>query len=436
MARMRSVLGKPAALFSGAVGVVVLAFLVFTPNAKAHAASIIVKPGEGTLAVAVLAARAGDTLKLRDGRYFGPILIDKPLEIMGSPGAVIDGRGQRSVLKVSAPDVVISGLTIVNSGTDLAHEDAAIFVDAKGNGVLIENNLLKGNLTGIFLKGPHKAMVRGNTIFGSTYFRVNSRGNGVYIWDSPGTIIENNDIHHGRDGIFVTTSKNDIFRGNTFRDLRFAIHYMYTSHSEVSGNRSINNDIGYAIMFSDHLKISGNLSLHDSKRAFLFNYVNRSAITDNVARGGSKKCVFIYDTNRNIFRGNTFEDCDIGIHFTAGSEFNDITGNAFIDNRDQVKYVGTRAVEWSLNGRGNYWSDNASFDLNGDGISDRPYHPNGLVDQVVWSHPLARLLLNSPAVQILRWAQSEFPSIRPGGVTDSAPLMAPPPMRAFPGVSR
>jgi len=46
-----------------------------------------------------------------------------------------------------------------------------------------------------------------------------------------------------------------------------------------------------------------------------------------------------------------------------------------------------------------------------------------MVDQIVWRYPLAKLLLNSPATQLLRWAQSEFPSLHPGGVTDSAPLM-------------
>jgi nitrous oxidase accessory protein len=28
-------------------------------------------------------------------------------------------------------------------------------------------------------------------------------------------------------------------------------------------------------------------------------------------------------------------------------------------------------------------------------------------------------------VKVLKWAQSEFPGIHPGGVTDSAPLMRP-----------
>ena len=31
-----------------------------------------------------------------------------------------------------------------------------------------------------------------------------------------------------------------------------------------------------------------------------------------------------------------------------------------------------------MNGRGNYWSDNPAFDLNGDGMADSPYRPNDL----------------------------------------------------------
>ena len=76
-------------------------------------------------------------------------------------------------------------------------------------------------------------------------------------------------------------------------------------------------------------------------------------------------------------------------------------------------------------GRGNYWSDNPAFDLNGDGIADTAYRPNDVIDQVIWRAPAAKLLLNSPAVQVVRWAQSAFPAIHPGGVLDSAPLMRP-----------
>ena len=48
------------------------------------------------------------------------------------------------------------------------------------------------------------------------------------------------------------------------------------------------------------------------------------------------------------------------------------------------------------------------------------------MDQVIWRAPAAKMLLNSPAMQVVRWAQSQFPAIHPGGVIDTAPLMAPP----------
>ena len=136
--------------------------------------------------------------------------------------------------------------------------------------------------------------------------------------------------------------------------------------------------------------------------------------------------MFIYNANKNEFHDNLFEGCAIGIHFTAGSERNAMSGNAFIRNRNQVKYVGTRHLDWSEGGRGNYWSDNPAFDLDGDGVGDNPYRPNDLVDRVLWTSPQAKVLMNSPAVQVIRWAQTQFPALLPGGVIDSRPLMAPP----------
>ena len=144
------------------------------------------------------------------------------------------------------------------------------------------------------------------------------------------------------------------------------------------------------------------------------------------ARVGPEKCVFIYNANKNSFHDNRFEACQIGVHFTAGSEGNEITGNAFVNNRNQVKYVGSRFLDWSKDGRGNYWSDNPAFDLNGDGIADSPYRPNDVMDKVLWTVPNAKILSTSPAVQIIRWAQSQFPALLPGGVVDSHPLMAAP----------
>jgi nitrous oxidase accessory protein len=378
-----------------------------------------------TLQAVLDAAAPGTVVQLSAGTYAGPALIDKTLTIDGG-GAVIDGGGRGSVITVEAPDVVLRNLVVRNSGIDLSEQDSGIFVGKGGDRALVENNRVEGNLIGIYLWGPDDAQVRDNTIVGLDDLRLNERGNGIQLWNTPGSVVEDNDVRLGRDGIFVTTSHHNVFRANRFRDVRFAVHYMYTNDSRVEGNVSQGNHLGFAIMFSDRLEILDNRSEGDRDHGLLLNYANGSRIEGNRVTGGAHKCVFIYNANKNDFLGNHFEGCDIGIHFTAGSERNVVSGNAFIDNRTQVKYVGTRHIEWSADGRGNYWSDAPSFDVDGNGIGDRAYHPNDLVDQVLWRHPSAKLLINSPALHLLRWAQAEFPALHPGGVTDSAPLMRPP----------
>ncbi|WP_186420265.1 nitrous oxide reductase family maturation protein NosD [Bosea sp. CS1GBMeth4] len=431
----------------------------------ARAERILVGPGSEDLQAILDRAAEGDVVVLRAGEHRAPVRLDRRLVLEGEPGAVLAGAGHGSVVTVSAPGAVVRGLTIRGSGTDAEKLDSGVFLAKSASRAIVEANRIEGNLYGIYLHGAEQAIARGNTIIGIRQGRVNEAGNGISVWNAAGAKVLDNDVSFGRDGIFSITSRNNVFKGNRFRDLRFAVHYMYTNDSEIADNVSTGNTVGFAIMYSHRLKVSGNLSDGDRDHGFLFNYANGSQISGNTvlgrlqpaerwmtsgmrtnearehglpvageaeplvaagARSGPGKCVFIYNANRNRFRDNWFEGCEIGIHFTAGSEGNEIAGNAFVRNQNQVKYVGTRYLDWSKGGRGNFWSDNPAFDLNGDGLGDSAYRPNDLMDKVLWTAPQAKLLANSPAVQVIRWAQAQFPALLPGGVVDSHPLMTPP----------
>ncbi|MEO3429320.1 nitrous oxide reductase family maturation protein NosD [Pelagibius sp. CAU 1746] len=388
------------------------------------------------LADAVAAARDGDVLRLLPGVHSGPAVIDRQLTLTGEEGVELVGNGKGSVLTLTAPGIRIEGLTIRGSGRDLPAMDSGILVRQQAPKAVIRNNRFEGNLFGVYLHGAAGSLVENNVIIGHDDLRLSEVGNGVSIWNAPGAQVTGNKIRYGRDGIFVTTSRDNLFKDNSFKDLRFAIHYMYTQDSRVIGNRSEDNHVGWAIMFSDRLEIRDNVSIRDRDHGLMLNATNESQITGNIVRDGGEKCVFIYNANKNLVADNLFQGCPIGVHFTAGSERNRVTGNAFIGNRTQVKYVGTRTVEWSVDERGNYYSDHPAFDLDGDGISDKPYRPNDLIDEILWTLPQAKLLLNSPAVTTIRWAQSRFPALYPGGVVDSAPLMQPPRARAIPEAAR
>lgn len=391
----------------------------------AGAATKAVTPGPGRLAAAIAAAQPGDVLHLEPGRHDGPVTLDKPLTLAGGGQAELDGRGQGSVITITGPDTVVRGLTILGSGSSHETIDSGIQIKKGGDRALIQGNRLTGNLYGVDVHGGIDVQVRGNRIEGRRDRRMNDRGNGVYVWTSPGLIVDGNVIDGGRDGILVTIGRKLTFTNNRFTNLRFAVHYMYAHDSTISGNVSIGNGLGYALMYSERLQVHDNISLGDRAHGLMFNYTNNSDVTGNLVRG-AEKCVFVYNSHRNILANNRFEGCDIGIHFTAGSERNGITGNAFVANRNQVKYVGTKDVEWSVEGRGNYWSDHPAFDLNGDGIADSPFRPNDLMDHVLWSQPAAALLVGAPVVQLVRWSQSSFPATLPGGVVDSFPLVTAP----------
>ncbi|QHG74756.1 nitrous oxide reductase family maturation protein NosD [Ensifer adhaerens] len=404
------------------LSVLLIGFLLASPLLAAERAVV---PGAGSLAAAIAGAQPGDVLVLTDGAYDGPVTIDRPLTITGPRGAVVNGLKQGSVVTIAASDVTLTGFTVTGSGRINQDLDAGVKIVQGANRARVEKLLVTDNMHGIDVHGGRDTIVSGNEIIGTRSARMNERGNGIYVWNSPGTLLQDNIIRYGRDGIFSNASADSIYRRNIMRDLRFAVHFMYTRNTEVSDNISIGNHLGFAIMFSNRAKILNNLSLGDREHGLMLNYANNADVSGNLVRGGTKKCLFIYNAHKNLVWGNRFESCGIGIHFTAGSEKNVLTGNAFIANREQVKYVGTRNMEWTHEGRGNFWSDHPAFDLNGDGVADSFYRPNDLMDQILWSQPAASLLTGSPAVQIVRWSQRDFPATLPGGVRDSAPLMRP-----------
>ncbi len=370
-------------------------------------------------------AQPGDTVKLHTGEFEGQFVIDVDnLTLLGPEdhSAVINGARKGRALWVKSSDVTIRHLTVTNSGISLPDMDAAIFLDQTAHRIVVEDNQLIDNSVGVYLWGTQDSYINGNKIVGNQDLRMSERGNGVTIWNAPGSQVVNNDIMYGRDGIFTNYSKQNTFSGNTFRNLRYGVHYMYTNDSEVSNNISIHNDIGYAIMFSDRITVSGNIALESVNQGIMMNYANHSTVEGNTVYQADK-CVYFYNANINKIYNNHFEQCEIGVHYTGAAQDNIVYDNAFLYNRSQVNYVGSRYEDWVYEGRGNYWGDHSGFDLDGDGISDTVYRPNDIIDQVVWRAPSSRILLNSPAVAVVRWAQSQFPALLPGGLMDSAPLM-------------
>ncbi|MFY0989162.1 nitrous oxide reductase family maturation protein NosD [Halomonas sp. C05BenzN] len=418
-----------------------LPFLFLLLPGLALAAEWRAVPGETPLQQVLAAAAPGDTVRVAEGEHVGNFTIDVSLELVGEPGAVLDGRRHGSVLTVAAPDVTVRDLHIREDGADINAMDSGIFVAREATGTRIENNRIEARGFGIWLDATPDVRVIGNRISGDTALRSQDRGNGLQLYNVTGAEIRDNEVWEARDGIYIDVSNHNRLIGNLLRDQRYGVHYMFSHSNEVRDNETRNNRLGYALMQSRQLEVVGNRSLRDQNYGFLMNFIVDSVIAENVSieaqrgslsaapdghaiSGTEGKALFVYNSLFNEIRDNLFARTEIGIHMTAGSEDNVFHGNAFVANETQVKYVALREQEWSHEGSGNYWSDYLGWDLSGDGLGDIPYEPNDSVDRLLWTYPMAKILMNSPAVQVLRWVQREFPILRPPGVRDSHPLMA------------
>ncbi|WP_445156518.1 nitrous oxide reductase family maturation protein NosD [Halomonas sp. E14] len=406
-------------------------------------AELRIAPNDGPLQSHIDAASPGSELILAEGTHTGGILIDKSLTLRGEPGAILDAEGHGDVIRVTAADVRIEGLTLRNSGFNLTDMNAGVHAERGAHRLHLEATRMENVAFGVWAWHLDEPTLIGNQFSGNTAVRSQDRGDAIRLYNISGGLVADNDVRDARDAIYVDTSRDLVFRNNRLRDSRFGIHYMFTHGGKIVGNHTSGTRAGYALMMSRDLEVVGNRSENDMNYGILMNYVNYSTIAGNhisgitawhgpagsehgVTLGADGKALFIYNSQSNEIVGNRLADSELGIHLTAGSEHNRLYGNAFINNRQQVMYVATRTQEWSHAGRGNYWSDYLGWDLDGDGVGDTPYEPNDAVDRLLWRFPEAKLLMHSPAVVALRWVQRQFPIFRAQGVQDSAPLMRTP----------
>lgn len=381
-------------------------------------------------------AEAGDQVMLASGVYAGNFEVRTGIRLIGKNEAVIDAQGQGHAIRVYAENVTLKHLIIKNWGENLTDQNAGIYSERNSNGLVIENNYLEGSGFGIWLQRGRNCKVLNNRVVGNPTLRSADRGNGIQLSSMKDSVVKGNEVSETRDGLYVINSQGNVLEKNIMHDLRYGIHYMYSYSNKILNNYAYSTRAGYAMMNSRHLEIRGNITENSEDYGFLLNYIIYSTIDGNVIKnvwtkpenkvlGRDGKALFIYNSGYNTISNNYIERAEIGIHLTAGSENVKVFGNSFIENPVQVKYVSNRQQEWSQEGQGNYWSNYRGWDMDGNGYGDVAFEPNDSVDKLFWKYPEAKLLMDSPAVLLLRWVQRQFPVLKSTGVKDSHPMMAP-----------
>lgn len=400
----------------------------------------------------IASAPAGATIRVDAGVYDGPFVIEKPLHLLASPGAVLRGDGKGQVVAVRAADVEIAGFGIRHSGRNLFDDHAAIYIT--GDRAMVHDNHISDMLHGIYVRKANDCRIFNNVILGdgareeaiadpvitglkpgdavgselcSVPDPLDRRGNGIHLWNSSGHIIAGNVIRGTRDGIYFSFTNDTVTRDNSIRHVRYGLHYMYSDGNVFERNIFSDNAAGAALMYSKRLVLRANRFVANrSHRAYglLLQSIDDTRIEDNTIEGNTVG-LYLENGNNNVVRANRIVGNYVGLRVddsTADCRFSE---NDFSGNIHPLETSGkNQGNQWAVAGRGNHWDNADTLDLNRDGIADLPHHESDLFGQWRRTFPAIGLLSASPGERLLRLVHSRLALPGLPSITDPKPLVA------------
>ncbi len=398
--------------------------MLLTTLLLALQAPLVVTPGGvyPTIAAAVAAAPDGGTVRVTRGVWREPtIRLERPIRLLGEPGAVLDGEGARELVVILAPDVTVEGLTFRNTGNSY-HEDRAALHADEVVGCVIVRNRFEDTFFAIYLSRTTSCIVRENVVIGHPTTE-SATGNAVHSWGSRELRIEGNRLEGHRDGVYLEFTRHaTVIDNHSTKNLRYGLHFMYSDSSSYTGNEFRGNGSGVAVMYSHDVQMVNNRFL-DNRGATAYGLLLKE-IADVHLTGnefGNNTTGLLADGAERVqVRDNRFTRNGWAIRLLASTSDGVFANNTFSGNSFDVA-VNSRTVGAEF--AGNFWDSYRGWDLDHDGTGDVPHHPVRLFGTLVERAPAALTLQRSLFVRALDAAERVLPVLTPRQVVDNAPRM-------------
>jgi nitrous oxidase accessory protein len=274
-------------------------------------------------------------------------------------------------------------------------------------------------------------VVDGTSVQGIPGLEPGEKGSGIHVWNTDGFRLTGNRIVDARDGIYIQSSPHGRVLRNVASRVRYGLHYMFSDDNLFEDNLFEYAAAGSAIMYSNRIQFRRNRFLHNRGFAsvgLLFKTCDDIVAEDNLIADNARG-VFLEGSNRNVFRRNVIAESDVAIVLYDSCAKVRFEGNSFVGNLSPLTLVGRRTDTVVA---GNYWSDNTALDLDGDGVTDRPYRLSSVFDHMRGNLTAADLFAQGFAATALGAAESAFPVLAAVAVEDGRPLARPPDLRGVP----
>lgn len=377
------------------------------------------------IAPAIAAATAGDTIRVRTGVYREDLLIDKTLAIVADGRPILFGTGLGSVVVITAPGSELRGFAIEQSGIGQSNAmDAAVQIQSDRN--LIIDNRLRRVFYGIVVSDARGNRIADNEIEGLHDLPFGRRGDGIYLYRAPDSVVERNRISGERDGIYFQYASRGRALDNSVSDSRYGLHDMFSDDTVIARNRFENSAVGANIMNSRRITLDANR--FGNNRGIPGVGVTLKDCDDSTVRNGTiagnARGLLLDGSANNRFLDNVFSGNDTAATLFSSAERNVFSGNQFIENWSDLVLSGADSgTRWSVDGRGNFWSRYRGFDFDGDGVGDSPHPIAGAFERIEGANPAARMFLRSPAAAGLELAFQLSGRPSQDGI-DDRPLMS------------
>ena len=339
----------------------------------------------------------------------------------------IDAGGTGSVIYLDTDGAVIRNLRLTNSGN--SHNDIDAGVQVRGKFNVIKDNVIDNTLFGIDLQQSDSNIIRRNRI-SSKPVELGVRGDSVRLWYSFYNKIEDNIIRDSRDMVIWYSAENSIAR-NDSRGGRYSLHFMYSKFNDVDSNHYENNSVGIFLMYSDSVRVHNNYIAYANGPTGMgigFKETSDVEISHNkilYCATGLYIDVSPYDPDTtNRIHDNVVAFTNVGIDFLNDWTGNVFENNTFKGNQTQISVAGGKTANRNV-WKGNYWDDYEGFDLDHDGVGDKPYELYGYADRIWMDVPAARFFQGTPVMAVLDFLERLAPFSTPDMlVRDEMPLMS------------
>jgi len=136
----------------------------------------------------------------------------------------------------------------------------------------------------------------------------------------------------------------------------------------------------------NQVKLQNNSVANCARAIFLYDSDN-GQVTGNAITRGTEAGIYMQDSSGNTIADNSISSSAKGIYILTGSPTNSIYHNNFLYNTVQAYSLSTGNVyNLAAPDGGNFWSNWASPDNNGDGFVDNPFVFTGGQDNLPWAH--------------------------------------------------